>query len=70
MNKMASVLMVLQQRLAELIRKREKHPEYCLPKYNAAFTANAMSEDEDAVDEEGRYYLLRAPYWRSDEVRT
>ncbi|CAL1697094.1 unnamed protein product [Somion occarium] len=63
------VQFILDQRL----RKRPFAGQYTDPKYDAAFTLTAMSENEDdPTPEPGcpKQYVLRAPDWRSEELRT
>ncbi|GBE80041.1 hypothetical protein SCP_0212430 [Sparassis crispa] len=56
------------------IRKRTNLPKESKwrdPKYDAAFTMNLMSDDEDQVDEKGEFtgkYISKAPAYRSQEL--
>ncbi|KAI0364457.1 hypothetical protein BV20DRAFT_1005687 [Pilatotrama ljubarskyi] len=70
-NKRATHNSRVASKLAILIRKRKAHPEYSHPKYDAAFIANAMSEEEDDPEVqggEGKRYISHAPDYRSEQL--
>ncbi|KAL7283632.1 hypothetical protein ACG7TL_003068 [Trametes sanguinea] len=59
-------------KLAIRLRKRKAHPLYNDPKYDSAFIANAMSEEEDdptVQAGEGKRYISRAPDYRSEVAK-
>jgi hypothetical protein len=63
------------KKLAVRLRKRSNLPEnmskFRDAKYDPAFNANLMSDDEDEIGEDGRWtgkYLSHAPAYRSQEV--
>lgn len=65
-----NVLKIISQALKQRERKREL-TEFKDPKYDAAFTINAMSDYEDDPERiagEPTCYIARAPEWRSTLV--